>query len=112
MGRSTAIPLDGPLNFQPFIPGATSRHFERSNTMNSHKDNISDVMIHINEPLDAAARASLETAMRQIEGVVSPGFNPGKEHLLIVAFNPDVTHASTLLQRVRASGYSAQLVSM
>jgi hypothetical protein len=83
--------------------------------MNSHKDNassVSDVMIHINEPLDAEARAALESAMRKVEGVISPGFNPGKAHLLIVTFVPDVIHASTLLERVRASGYSAQLVSM
>lgn len=80
--------------------------------MNSHKDSVSDVMIHINEPLDPEARAALEAAMRQVEGVVSPGFNPGKEHLLIVTFDPEVIHASTLLERVRASGYSAQLVGM
>jgi hypothetical protein len=47
--------------------------------------NISDVMIHINEPLSVEARSSLEEAMRQIEGVIAPRFNPSHytqlEHL-------------------------------
>jgi hypothetical protein len=72
--------------------------------------NITDVMIHINEPLSVAARSSLEEAMRQIEGVVAPRFNPGKEHLLVVAFDPDKANAADLLQKARAAGYTAQLI--
>jgi hypothetical protein len=72
--------------------------------------NITDVMIHINEPLSVAARSSLEDAMRQIEGVVAPRFNPGREHLLVVAFDPDKANAADLLQKARAAGYTAQLI--
>jgi hypothetical protein len=72
--------------------------------------NITDVMIHINEPLSVAARSSLEEAMRQIEGVVAPRFNPGKEHLLVVAFDPEKANAADLLQKARAAGYTAQLI--
>jgi hypothetical protein len=74
--------------------------------------NITDVMIHINETLGEEARASLEDKMRKIEGVISPKFNPGKEHLLMVAFDPDKTKALVLLDQARAAGYTAQLVSM
>lgn len=73
---------------------------------------ITDIMIHINETLNEEARASLEDAMRKVEGVVSPRFNAGKEHLLMVAFDPDKTKALVLLERTRAAGYTAQLVSM
>jgi CBS domain-containing protein len=72
--------------------------------------NISDVMIHINEPLSVEARSSLEEAMRQIEGVIAPRFNPGKEHLLVVAFDPEKTNTAVLLEKVLAAGYTAQLV--
>lgn len=72
--------------------------------------NISDVMIHINESLSAEARATLEEDMRQIEGVVAPRFNPGKDHLLIIAFNPEKTSTAALLSKAKASGYTAQLI--
>jgi len=72
--------------------------------------NISDVMIHINETLSKEELTALENSMRQIDGVVSPRFNPGKEHLLMIAYNPDKTTTAALLGQARAAGYTAQLV--
>ena len=74
--------------------------------------NISDAMIHINESLNADARSSLENALRNVEGVVSPRFNAGKEHLFVIAYDPDKTTTSVLLEKTRAAGYTAQLVGM
>jgi len=74
--------------------------------------NICDVMIHINESLSKEARSSLENAMREVEGVVSPGFNEGKAHLLMIAYNPEKTNTTILLEKARAAGYTAQLVGM
>ena len=74
--------------------------------------NICDVMIHINESLSKEARSSLENAMRKVEGVISPGFNPGKEHLLVIAYNPEKTSTAALLEKAREAGYTAQLVGM
>ena len=71
---------------------------------------ISDVMIHINETLSTEARSSLEDDMRQIEGVVSPRFSPSKEHLLMIAFDPEKTSSMVLLGKARAAGYTAQLI--
>ena len=73
---------------------------------------VSNVMIHINESLGEQARATLEDSMRKVEGVISPRFNAGKEHLLMVAFDPKVTSAAVLLEATRAAGYTAQLVGM
>lgn len=72
--------------------------------------NISDILIHIDESLNEHQRSALEEAIREIEGVVAPRFNPGKEHLLLVAFNPDVASTATLLTKVQSFGYNAQLV--
>lgn len=72
--------------------------------------NISDVMIHINESLSRDELTALENAMRKIEGVVSPRFNPGKEHLMMIAFDPTKTTSATLLKTARAAGYTAQLI--
>jgi len=74
------------------------------------KPSISDVMIHINENLSAEQRAMLEENMRQIEGVIAPRFNPGKDHLMVVAFNPDKTGTAALLAKARSAGYTAQLI--
>lgn len=75
-------------------------------------NNISDVMIHVNESLSEEARTSLENVMRKIEGVVSPKFNPGKEHLLVIAYDTEKTSTAALLEQARAAGYTAQLVGM
>lgn len=71
---------------------------------------ISDVMIHINESLNKDELTALENAMRKINGVVSPRFNAGKEHLMMIAFDPEKTSSAVLLQQARAAGYTAQLV--
>lgn len=71
---------------------------------------ISDVMIHINESLGIEARTSLEEAMRTIDGVVAPRFNTGKEHLLMIAFDPHKTSSAVLLKKARDAGLTAQLV--
>ena len=69
---------------------------------------INDVVIHVNEPLDAQARHALEDRMRAIDGVIAPRFNDRTPHLMIVAYNPDHTHASDLINEVRRQGYTAQ----
>jgi len=73
---------------------------------------ISDVMIHIREPLSREARAALETRLRGVEGVIAPRFNPGTEHLLLVAFNPAKTRPAELRGVVRAAGHGAKLVGI
>lgn len=74
--------------------------------------NISDVIIHINESLDAEARTTLENSVRKVEGVVSPGFNAGKAHLLLVTYDTETTNSMVLLETVRAAGYTGQVVGM
>ncbi len=74
--------------------------------------NISDVMIHINESLSEDARTSLEDTMRKIDGVVSPGFNADKAHLLLITYNTEKTTTAALLETVRAAGYTGQVVGM
>jgi hypothetical protein len=71
---------------------------------------ISDILINVNESLSTAQQTALETSMREIDGVVAPRFTPGKEHLLLVAYNPAATSTTTLLAKVRDHGYQAQLI--
>jgi hypothetical protein len=70
--------------------------------------NINDVVIHVNEALDAQERHDLEAQMREIDGVIAPRFNDQKTHLMIVAYDPDHTSTIALLDAVRGQGYHAQ----
>lgn len=71
---------------------------------------ISDVLIHIDQALSVAEKHALEEKMRAIPGVVAPRFNPGHDHLLLVAFDPARSKTSVMLDIVRAGGYRAQLI--
>lgn len=74
--------------------------------------NYSDIMIHIDEAHDDKARAALEAHLRARDGVVAPRFNPGRPHLLLVAFDPARTRATELLGLVRVRGHTAELVGL
>lgn len=73
---------------------------------------ISDIIIHINENMSNEERLSLEKTLRTVDGVVSPGFNANKDHLLMVTYNTEKTNTAALLEKTRAAGYTAQLVGM
>lgn len=73
---------------------------------------ISDVMVHVNETLSAEIRHTLEDEMREVEGVISPRFNANEEHLMEIAYNPDMVNAIDLLHKVQSHGYHAQLVGL
>ena len=72
--------------------------------------NLCDVLVHIDETLSAVEKNELEEDMRELPGVVAPRFNPGQNHLMLVAFNSDQVSYASLLGRVQAHGYRAQLI--
>ncbi len=72
--------------------------------------NLSDVMIHLDEPLSQTHRNTLEERMRALPGVIAVRFNPGKNHLLLIAFDPDQVRPIALLAQAKSIGYTAQLV--
>lgn len=71
---------------------------------------ISDIMIHIGQALSADEKQSLEEKLRTIPGVIAPRFNPGRDHLLLVAFDPKQVRLSAMLDLVCSGGYRAQLI--
>jgi len=48
-----------------------------------------DIVLHVDEDLDEAERNRLEETLRQREGVVSVHFDEKKQHLMVVAYNPE-----------------------
>ncbi|MDP2782967.1 MAG: hypothetical protein Q8O38_00035 [Sulfurimicrobium sp.] len=71
---------------------------------------ISDIMIHIDQALSEEDKRALEEKMRAIPGVIAPRFNAGRDHLLLVAFDPERVKTAAMLDSVRADGYQAQLI--
>jgi hypothetical protein len=73
---------------------------------------VADTLIHVDENLDAMDREKIVESIRKIPGVISPKFNPGKEHMLLVAFDPEGTKSIDLLDNVKNLGYHAELVGL
>lgn len=72
--------------------------------------NICDVMVHINEALSADQKNELEEDMRNHPGVIAPRFHPEQDHLMMIAFDSGEANCASLLNRVQAHGYQAQLI--
>lgn len=72
--------------------------------------NGNDIMVHFQENLDINQKKTIESQLREIDGVIAPRFN--KDHLLVIYYNSDKTDSSVLLNLVKLNGYQAQLVGM
>ncbi len=75
-------------------------------------DNMTDVMIHIDEDLNTQEQSQLEDQMRKQKGVVGLGYHETQPHLMIVEFNQDTTTPKELLHAVSDFGLHAELVGM
>ncbi|HEY0721967.1 MAG TPA: hypothetical protein VGE50_12025 [Gammaproteobacteria bacterium] len=73
---------------------------------------IVDVVVRVEQQLEAAEQRRLEERLRQVEGVIAPRFNAPHSHLLLVAYNPALLDSRRLLGVVRDEGFAAQLVGM
>jgi hypothetical protein len=70
----------------------------------------SDVTIHISQALTPVQQQEVESAMREIDGVIAPRFN--LPHMLVVLYNTDKTSSAALLAAVSAKGHQARLVGL
>ena len=73
---------------------------------------IADVMIHIDETLPHDVLMKLENTVREDACVISASVPAGKEHMMLVAYNPDCTTATDILARVSKQGIHAELVGI
>lgn len=74
--------------------------------------NLADVTIHIDQELDAGARADLEDRFRERDGIVSVHFNERRPHLMVCEFVPEKIGTQDLLSIVRFQGYRGELVGL
>lgn len=73
---------------------------------------LNDVVLHVNEALDEDTLHRIEDGLRQDPGVVSVGHNAGRSHMIMVVYDSDATHASSLLHNFQERGLHAQLIGL
>jgi len=76
------------------------------------KINLPDLLVHLDETLDHDQLAAIEARLRQDLGVVSVAFRDDRPHLMVVAYDPQVTREEAILERVTAEGIHAELVGL
>jgi hypothetical protein len=86
-----------------------NEHGDKEDEMSKH---IADVMVHVDENLNEELLHAVEDEIRSDSGVVSVGHNPGKRHLLMVAYDSEAVHPATFVQQLRERGLHAELVGL
>lgn len=69
-----------------------------------------ELLLHINETLGTDHRNDIVTALEESPGVHEARFCENRVHLMLVAYDPDVTTSGSILDRVRHQSVHAQLV--
>jgi len=70
------------------------------------------VLIHTKSTLDESAVEEIIQTLSRLDGVSEIRFNPDKEHLIMVSYDPCAAVSSQLLAAVQALGHEAQLVGL
>jgi len=71
-----------------------------------------DVTIHIDSETNADTREKIDAALRTLPGVISVHMPNEEPHLLVVAYNPDVTTSTHMLTTVRELAGHAEMIGM
>ena len=74
--------------------------------------NLPEVLIHVSEKPNESEKNELVEQLRNLDGVIDPRFSEEKKHLLFVSYNSDTNNAVALLDKVKESGFKAQLVGL
>ncbi|MBF0381107.1 MAG: hypothetical protein HQL69_08815 [Magnetococcales bacterium] len=60
-------------------------------------NSISDMVVHVNEDLDNCEIEAIDSAIRELDGVISVGCQADKQHLFVVSYLPEVITAKEIL---------------
>jgi len=74
--------------------------------------NLTDVTIHIDRETDTELRDKIDTALRNINGVISVHMTEKRSHLLMVEYNPDATTSMNMLSTVRELAGHAEMIGL
>ncbi len=71
-----------------------------------------EVLIHTRHALDESAAEQVIQKLGHVTGISDARYNPGRNHLLIVSYNPAAIKPVQLLSAMRELGHEAQLVGL
>jgi len=73
---------------------------------------LADVTIHVDETLDPSGLTRLDSAFRELDGVVSVHVNENRPHLFVLEYNPEKVNSTDLLEVVQVQGMHAELIGL
>lgn len=73
---------------------------------------LADVTIHIDRETNTGTRNQIETALRNLHGVVSVHMPDEEPHLLVVEYDTDVTTSTHMLTTVRELAGHAEMIGL
>jgi len=88
-------------------------NFEESsmnNMQHSSKTREIDIVVHINETLDAQNKHRVEYTMLKATGIEYASFDKYRQHLLIIGYDPARTDSSKILELVKRQHLNPQLI--
>jgi len=74
--------------------------------------NLTDVTIHIDRETDIGTRDKIDTALRNLNGVISVHMPSERPHLLMVEYDPDTTTSTNMLSTVRELAGHAEMIGL
>lgn len=73
---------------------------------------MADITIHIDRETAADTRSKIETALRNLNGVISVHMPDEEPHLVVVEYNPEDTKSTHLLTTVRELAGHAEMIGL
>ena len=73
---------------------------------------LADVTIHIDAETSKDIREKIESALRNLSGVVSVHMPDDEPHLLVVEYNPEATTSTHMLTTVRELAGHAEMIGL
>ena len=74
--------------------------------------NIADIIMYSKQVISNEDRDNVIASLRNVNGVIAPRFSPGKEKLLVVAYNPDKVKSNSIQKAVNDMGIRTVIVGM
>lgn len=71
-----------------------------------------EVVIHVDESLDDARRASLASNLQSRDGVEKARFTPGRDHLMVIDYDANKLNTSDVLGFVKEENLGAELIGI
>ena len=78
--------------------------------MSSKTNGKVEVVVYVEDQLDAAGRSGLTTNLQSSEGIYTAEFCPLRDHLMLVQYDRERMNSQDVLRHVNANRVSARLI--